>query len=154
MYQGILYHTAKKIADLLLLATEEINRECPNENWVKDEALGCFLFGDVQMTWEGAQEFCTSQTAKVRIDHSTAHTSPSQLVEVNTEEIQNFVVEGKAKGRVYWIGARDNDEVIVCQFHKVQTTVSCIGILTQAFFCAESIPVLAKKMRDKAVLAF
>jgi len=89
---------------------KEINRECPNENWVKDEALGCFLFGDVQMTWEGAQEFCTSQTAKVRIDHSTAHTSPSHLVEVNTEEIQNFVVEGKAKGRVYWIGARDNDE--------------------------------------------
>ena len=108
----------------MLLATEKINRECPNENWVKDEALGCFLFGDVQMTWEGAQEFCTSQTAKVRIDHSTAHTSPSHLVEVNTEEIQNFVVEGKAKGRVYWIGARDNDEVIVCQFDKVQTTVS------------------------------
>ena len=25
---------------------------------------------------------------------------------------------------------------------------------SQAFFCAESIPLLAKKMRDKAVLAF
>ena len=65
------------------------------------------------MTWEGAQEFCNGQTATVRIDHSTAHTSPSHLVEVNTEDIQKFVVEGKAKGRVYWIGARDNDEVTI-----------------------------------------
>ena len=132
----------------MLLATEEINKECPNENWVKDEALGCFLFGDVQMTWEGAQEFCTSQTAKVRIDHSTAHTSPSHLVEVNTEEIQNFVVEGKAKGRVYWIGARDNDEVIICQFDKVQTTVPLIGILTRVLFSGHFFrPTRATKCR-------
>ena len=44
-----------------------------------------------------------------------------------------------------------NALISTCQFFFQLTA---LHKSTQAFFCAESIPLLAKKMRDKAVLAF
>ena len=46
------------------------------------------------MTWEEAQDFCDSQ-------------STSQLVEIQTEAMQNYVSREKDDKKTYWIGARD-----------------------------------------------
>ena len=43
----------------------------------------------------------------------------------------------------------DLEAMDVCQNNYINGYVTCAG-----FFCAESIQFLAKKMRDKAVLAF